>query len=571
MRHVKRKNISAALFAALIVILYTAGWIADNTIIVRSDNVDLPQTAVIMGLSAAAAGAAVYFCTLKLFAYIDLQSSAAPEQTIRHAFWKFTAFFMICWLPYMLIRFPGNMDPDTYWEILEPYGLAPANDHHPWFDTIMFYFFWRIGDLFSAHSVSLFLYGLLQMLFTAMTFSFFLCYLTNHGIARKVRTFALIFWAFYPCVPMFAQTMAKDMMNGWLFVLFIIGYMEILQLGGEVMENVRFDTAFLLTGIFMALTKKTGIYILLLSMILLLIICRRYRGRILGAVLLIFALYQELWTGILLPYWNVADGEQAEMLSIPSQQVAELIAMNSGELTAGDWKVLNAVYDSPEKMSQEYNPVRADNTKAHWKNDASETDKRTFFVWYLEMGLKHPLLFINVFNANNYPLLCMDTSSGGDESLIFYRNNVPVTGMGAEQEKTYASWSGGLADQSEVHAVFASAYRSPWAAFVSRAFDFMLKILMRMLPVIFSKVLFAVWVPMLIMFYAFYKKSVRMFAALLPVFLNTLTLAAGPVVLPRYMVNSVYVFPVLIALPFIMSSMYGFRMGEHVMVQERTE
>ena len=65
----------------------------------------------------------------------------------------------------------------------------------------------------------------------------------QNGVPKVVSSVAFIFMAFYPAIPMMAQTMTKDTLHAWILALFYLGYIETIRTSGENVKNLRFDMA----------------------------------------------------------------------------------------------------------------------------------------------------------------------------------------------------------------------------------------------------------------------------------------------------------------------------------------
>ena len=102
------------------------------------------------------------------FAYVSMNAAW---------FAKTTGLLALAWLPYLLLRFPGNVDPDTLWQLMQTHGLAAASNHHPWFDTLFFSAFWWLGDALGNHAISIFLYAVFQIALTAAALALVVIYL----------------------------------------------------------------------------------------------------------------------------------------------------------------------------------------------------------------------------------------------------------------------------------------------------------------------------------------------------------------------------------------------------------
>jgi len=560
---------AALIFALIVCFLSVLGQCA-FFIVIREENNFLRNGAVYFLSSVFLALLAYLLCTV-LYKKLDrlqlpLKSNAGStgaktkkENTIKKA-WKsltnwsistvraMTLIMLICWLPYLFIRFPGNYDPDTQWQILQTYGLCPLTDHHPVFDTFLFGMFWKLGDLFSTNQISLLLYALLQMFITAVSTALCLNYLKRQAVPASVIKAALLFYALYPPVPMFAQVMAKDMLHGAVLMLYMAFYLPLVFERGEKLSSRKEIFCFFMLLILLMLTKKTGIYFVVLTTLPLLFYLKSNRIRCLSAVLAAVFLFTIGFNGILLPKLNIPKGGQQEMLSVPAQQTAYLLKQHGSEMNPEELETISAVYYQYEALPAVYVPVRADATKALWRNDATADEKQAYFRWYLKQYLRYPADMILSLAALDCPLLCVDTVSQGNESLIFYYDNIPSRadpeyGM----EDALVSWSGGMATKEQVHEVFSTSYRFPLIKLISRAFNYLYRKVIRILAPLFSKVLFATWIPLLILIYGISRKRTELVLLCIPTIVCTAFLAVGPIVLPRYMVSSVYLAALTLA------------------------
>lgn len=513
---------------------------------------------------------ALYVLIVCVFTWVDAHSGKSLDEdevrgrspfscVLKANLLRYSLIVLVCWLPVMLIRFPGNIDPDTFWQLLQTRGLALTSDHHPWFDTVLFGLFWSIGDVFGSHAFSLLAYSVSQAVLTAISFAVCFCYfrwLEVHSILRR-GIVALV--SLLPFFPMFAQTMAKDTLFAAVWVLFLLFYFETVRTKGEVLKNFRVVAGgFLLLGL-IVLTKKTGIYLLALSLVPLILICRANKARLLlltGSVVCLFF----VWTNIALPAWGVVKGSSAEMMSIPSQQVGYYLSRYSDEVTQDDWRVLEGVYASPEVLGTVYQPARADATKMYWKGSSTTETKIEFLSWYFRTALKHPKTFLDGALATMLPLFYPDGVTEGDESFIFYRDNLAsaATGdpglVGAIQ-----SYSGGSASASDMDSLFAGSFRIPVVARISDIFDNLYLKIAELVPLLFHKVTYALYIPIIVLCYCMSRarmtterSPLEVLLSFAPVIAVYLSLLAGPIALPRYMATSVYATPLLLALPWVL-------------------
>lgn len=579
--HTTRVSVAACLYSAIMVTFYGYGVYACQTVKGDTPALGLGDIAVYIAV-------AILLAVLLniAFAFIDrsstkrydrMESAAVPAafpETVPETAadapadpprlyrsrqtWRVAGVILAVWAIYLLLRFPGNADSDTLWEILQTYGYAPLSDHHPFFDNLAFGAFWHLGDLLGSNAWSLFLYAALQSVATAMVMAACVRMISLYTRGPWPARLTCLFFACYPIIPAFSQAMSKDCLNGWIMLAFLLEYVVVLQTRGQALSRPKSLAGLIVLGIFAALTKKTAVYIIGLTLLVAPLFCKRYRLRPWGVLAAIVLTYAVAWPALVLNPLGVQPGESKEMMSVPSQQMAYLIQTHGNELTDEDWQALEGVYHNPDQLDDVYVPSRADATKDLWNNDASTEAKLAFAHWYLSEFCQYPNTFLTAWAANTSSLLFMDTQSLGVESLLYYLDFLPSYDDAAAYqplESDLVSFSGGYATQDQVHDLISSAYRMPWAATVSGAANTVYLAVANALAPLFSKVLFSTWPMLFMLCYGFHRarRTGDWFVVFgtIPMLIVWLTLIAGPVPIPRYMVIPVYAFPLLITLPWL--------------------
>lgn len=550
----KKIDVSALVVTIIIVLACAAGKYTLETV--------YNQNTLLLGISSKFAQAffwiaiaiPIYFAISFLYRCLEKQTQTSTNSSdnfcviAKSVVPKVMLVLLICWLPYLVFRFPGNIDPDTLWQIMQTYGLATASDHHPWFDTLLFSGFWQVGDLFGSHAVSLLLYAIFQYAATALAFGLTIAYfkyINAHSVFTKV---SLIFFAAYPMIAFYAMTMTKDCLFGFLWIYYLLAFYEVARTKGKVFKNIKFVILFAILSILLMLTKKTGIYLVILSCIgLFFIINKNFRRKLIIAAISPALIYVILWEGIYLPACGIKAGSGAEMMSLPSQQVAFYLQQYNDEMTEEDWETLNSVFFVPEVLPEVYYPGRADATKSQWNYKAGKRDKLKFFVWYAGKMIAHPKTFALAALANTLPAYYPDTYTEDDESLVFYRDNLESsTDTDQDFEELLLNYSDGKATEEDIDKLIDGAYRIPAIANASDALDSCLLSFMQDFVPLFAKCMFCWWIPLVSAFYCIKKRSKVGIVILLPTFIAFLTLIAGPIVLPRYLIPFVYSLPLML-------------------------
>lgn len=488
--------------------------------------------------------------------HVDIISAQASSY--KTTFLKLLGLFLACWIPYFFIRFPGNLDSDTLWQLLQTNGLAVASDHHPWFDTLIFSAFWTIGNVINNHSASVLLYAILQMLITAAAFSNACCYMKSIGVHKALRTMSVIFFCLYPAVPLFAQSMMKDSLFAWLWVLLLLCFAEILRSKGECVTSSRFLVIFFIVLLLSLLTKKTALYIVLLFSPFVIIYCINNRLKLLSIITATICVYSIAWQSIILPALGIEKGSSREMLSLPASQTANYIKLYGNELTDEDWSILSGVYTDPKTMGDSYIPARADSSKERWTGGSSKGAQLAYARWFIGALVKHPDAFLLAAGSLTLPLYYPDTFSEGDESLIFYRDNIASRENRdpfLEQALTY--YSGGTATPEQLDSFLSGMYRNPFISQISRIFNSIYLRLMSIFPILFSKVLYVFWLPFLLACWSIRTKRYGGLCFLVAYGVMLLSMVFGPIALPRYFAPIVYAAPLIVLVPYLDTTVRG--------------
>ena len=483
----------------------------------------------------------------------ERRSKNTPPRTL---IIKQAALILALWLIWFVLRFPGNTDPDTEIELLEYYGLMQANNHHPWFDTMLFGVFWNIGNCLGSNWWSVGLWAAFQSIATALALSTSIWYARYVGIKSHYAWIASVFVGVMPIYPTLAQTMAKDMIFGWLWVLYALLYTETLRTRGALFNRRWAIAALIGLGICLALTKKTGIYLLIVTSILSICVNRFARLQQLSALVAIALFYYVIWSAIILPSWNIEPGnDEQEMQSIPSQQTALIIRNKAANLTEADWALLNEVYDDPESMAADYNPLRSDGTKQHYRQGIPTSTKLAYLAWMAQCVVRFPDAFFAAPLATCYPLFGVDSwiEFGGKERLgvMFIYEYTGVAPDGNERIiQQWADWSSGLSTPEEVKEVLKGAFRTSEQQRLTDTADGVYLALADWLPILLSKALWLTWIPAFIIAYLLRKKDICGLLALAPHVLVYATLLIGPIVLTRYCTATIYSLPLMLTLLF---------------------
>lgn len=341
-------------------------------------------------------------------------------------------FFL--WAPILIALYPGTLINDS-WGQLQQFMMFTENgvihrnvltDHHPFFDTL----FMGILIVPFAKStgfwhISIFAYVLLQAAITSLTFSYSVLYIYKKlKIGLKPAIGMLLVYSFLPVYASSVQTVSKDALFSWIFVLFFIFYMEVVRTNGSVLDDNGFFIKFIASLFFCIVTKKVGFYVVSMSMVSLYLTQIYNKKKVLIGVIISFSIMCIMLPGMR-TILDIQPGGIQEMFSMPFQQTARFVKYHPDEVTEEEKKAIDKVLGYQD-LAQRYNPLFADPVKGYSQKGTFKDYILYLKVWAYE-GCRHPETYINAttamisgwFSFSEYaPLMSMEWHSQLDTKLI---------------------------------------------------------------------------------------------------------------------------------------------------------
>lgn len=500
---------------------------------------------------------------------------------LRERLLRYFLLVFAAWLPVLFVHFPGTLTYDNYVQMMVSNGLTVAfSAHNPPFDTWLYGLFWSLGDALGHRSWGLAAYALCQTAFTAFGMAATLCWLRCLRVPRPLRAVLGAGLCLLPLFPLAAECMTKDFTFAAVFLPWCLMAAECLRSRGRLFDDRRMIVLYFVLTLVMMMAKKTGVYVAVPSAFVVFAalwrsdarrVASRARGlcgarpheagfvrdgalvcdrasrsggvRFLITTLAAAFVYLVLFETLFYSAFGIVEGSDREMYSIPMQQTARCALEHPGDVTASEDAAIAAVFgeDWQTVLPSVYNPVISDPVKALYAPYATTNETLTYFGAWASLGLRHPVTYLESFFANTYECVWpgiwlqqelaipaeWDTL-GFSESLLIYARE------GVTAEEVYAQ-VGGIGS-SEALAGARQAYND-------------VTLLLAETPIVgllFSKALYAFWIPAFVLAYALYRKSLIVFAAVTPALLCFLALLAGPVSQARYVTPELFVSVLLI-------------------------
>lgn len=183
----------------------------------------------------------------------------------RHAFWGPFLVILICWMPYILAKFPAASMPETLAEMRQFYW-NDINNYYPPMHTILLSLVMQLGNAVHSYTLGFFLNLVLQlgMLLSAFAYGFTL--MRRWQTPYKLRWAALAIICIVEFFPMESTVVEKDIPYAACVIFLVLLLYELVRQmhKGNGMNRVQM-AGYVLACIGTAGFRNEGIYLVLVS------------------------------------------------------------------------------------------------------------------------------------------------------------------------------------------------------------------------------------------------------------------------------------------------------------------
>jgi len=341
-----------------------------------------------------------------------------PKVWKKHPFLVPWLIIFICWLPYVLMRFPAALEFDAYRQIMQALGILPFTAHSPPASSFIMGLWVKIGHgLFGSYEIGLFLFVLFQTAVCSAIFAYTTLTMRHLQVPEVLQLLSVVIYAVATIYSNYISTIVKDVLFSCLTVLFISLLAEELFLP----HSRKCCAALFAAALLMAIARNNGIYVLMLCAIVfavyvLLTRKRRYAGILLALVLAWGA--HSLYKDAMLPALGVAEGPFAEVMSIPFQQTARYVRDYPDDVTPTEAETIAAVIDY-ENLGSLYDPDLSDPVKGTFTGNKDALGP--YLKTWLAHFLRHPDAYLQATINNIYGFFYPNT-----ENFVFYNGLINI-------------------------------------------------------------------------------------------------------------------------------------------------
>lgn len=440
-----------------------------------------------------------------------------------------------CWLPYLVGYFPGLYWYDTSWQLYQYFQTPRAvTDHHPFLDTYLFGWFARMGeDVWSNPMYGMFVLVVVQQVLAVVALGCAVSYLSRARVPWGARFAVFVFFAVFPFFPTVFSSLSKDGVSTPFFVFFCLMACEAVRSRGKVARPGLFYAVLFAVSLMTCLTKKTGVYVILPTLLAVILLRQGVRSRIAMAVvaLVLAGVMGVVVPRAVLPALHVQPGERSELMAVPLQQLAHVARNDPSGFSGEERGLMERTYRMPlGRLAKAYSYTAADPVKNY---PPAKADLPAFVAMWAGQGVRHPSDYLGAWGGLSAGWFSFDALSNSDSTLL---RLFPDSSHHMEELDPLVRWSSGTLAGEDLYRVYREAFLG--------------------LPVVgalFYKSLWASVLPFLLVFLALRMRRggarAEAFAMLMPVVMTALSLYAGPTSLYNEAVR--YVLPLVCVLPVV--------------------
>jgi len=310
-----------------------------------------------------------------------------------------TVGIFVFYLPYYRAFYPGNLSPDSLYELDMQLGLAELSNHHPYVHQLIIALsLWLGGE---SLELGVGIYSLFQMFLLAFSFALCVYFLGRMGVNRYIQIAVFCFFALFSVNGFYSVTMWKDVLYGAVSLAFMMLLVSQARAGGK--NSLWLTGGVAILGFLFCIFRNNGWYAFLLGFPFY-ILCNRKNWKRLTAVFLIVILLVSGYNHIIFQVLGLKKSATGEALSVPLQQIARTVNKNPEDLGDEDFAVLSEVFSDLEGLGEIYNPNISDPVKARgtFLVEVFDEDPVRYLKSWAKIGLKHPVTYVEAFLLQCY-------------------------------------------------------------------------------------------------------------------------------------------------------------------------
>lgn len=319
----------------------------------------------------------------------------------------------LCWLPHLIIRYPGALPTDGVNSLLQYYGIRSYSTQHPIIYTQLLGIFCNLGNYLHNTGLGLFLLVLLQSAALLLVLAYTIQTMNRLGVPRWCSFAALLIFSIVPVFPGYATTLVIDVFYCAAILLLMNELAWYLFQPEQYKKSIR-HLCLTATAVLCAFFRHNGFHVI--AIILVFVAVRevflifkkeqtlRYTIIIL-ACLAIPLCIGKINNSFLYQKYNATHVSTRATLALPLQQISRCVVAHGDEMLPEELASIHEILDwSVSEFRERYNPYNFDGIKHGFPKEVSAEWYPHFFKTWFGLLIKYPETCITATLQQNYCL-----------------------------------------------------------------------------------------------------------------------------------------------------------------------
>lgn len=360
---------------------------------------------------------AIFGCVLlPLFHYstryeglVEAPGLNVSRTSFRHRRLLFVSVLAAAWLLWWLFLWPGATTGDSFAQLIQALGLVGYSDAHPIAHTLVIQLLLRsalalTGNIYWAIAFV----TLVQLVAMATAVGLATEALFRLSIPKWIPYSVLVLFAAHPLIGWYSVTLWKDIwLSTFLLVFGTVATIIAVRRNRSLEVSWQLWGMLLLAAVGAMLSKRTGVYIIIPSMLITAVFLKGLRLRWLAAGLISFMIYSGLHA-VLIVALGVQPARETEAWSLPVQQIARVVKNYPTGLSPAQETTLEYFFPG-EDIGMMYEPWKSNVVKDRLDPEALSADRPRLIGLWAELGREHPATYLDAFVAQTYGYWYPDT------------------------------------------------------------------------------------------------------------------------------------------------------------------
>lgn len=336
----------------------------------------------------------------KLYSY-SIKNEKSIFKSKKFMFIIYFLIIMLCWMPYFLSFYPGNLSPDSISELTTVINnFSNASDHHPIIHILFIAIPYKIAfGITNNMTISVAAVTLTQMIVMASIFSSLIVFLHNRKVNKKILFVILVYYAILPMHGYYSIVMWKDVIFSGLLLLLTMELVKIIEKQKNNKLNFKQLISFIIVSIFCVFFRNNAIYMYFLLVISTFIFFMKYYKIFIPAFVIVFGVYYTI-KGPVFEALNITKSSSSEYIGIPLQQIGRM-AYKDANFTKKEKETLNKLMPLNE-MKKAYNPIISDGIKfnSYYNSNVFDGNKGEYLKLWLGLIKRYPTIALEAYSIS---------------------------------------------------------------------------------------------------------------------------------------------------------------------------